>query len=168
MSVRKVKAARSTRRWLGWDQHPLEARQLMSVAPVAEVAGRVDLPAASLETHVLIHNSTDIPVKIAISDIDNYDWDGNSRPDYNLNGVVLKPGESIEKREEINKAARPHFTISLEDPTTGTNLVTARAGFVQGWLLDSRSQRFDYAGKSLTLVGGGPELLGSPFVLKKT
>jgi hypothetical protein len=149
MSARKVKAARGTRRWLGWDQQPLEARQLMSVAPVAEVAGRVGMPAASLATYVTILNSTAIPVKIAISEIDNYDWDGKSRPDYNLNGVVLSQGYMITRREEINSRANPKFTISLEDPTTGAKIVTARAIFSESWFLDPRVQQFRYAGRFL-------------------
>lgn len=170
MLMKKAKAVRSSRRWASWDEKPLEGRQLMSAVPLApqvHVAsadaerphGRVD---ASRATFVMVANRTDFTVRIVISEIDSYDWDGGSRPDHNLQGVVLAPGQSTTQREEINYNSYPHFNILLDDATTGRQIASARADYTFGafnpdsisipphWYLNPEHQNVTHDGRALT------------------
>jgi hypothetical protein len=58
---------------------------------------------ASRETWICLENVSDSPVTIVVTDIDNFDWDGNSRPDHNWHNVILQPGAQQRcERAEIN------------------------------------------------------------------
>jgi hypothetical protein len=174
MPVKNAKEARSGRRWAGWDQQPLEGRALMTVAPMAHVASHVALPAASTTTFVTVANRTDLRVRIVVSDIDPDDWRGDRRPDNNLNGVVLDPGQSTTQQEQINSSTVPHFTIALDEASTGLKLVTARAAYhsvsdsALSWVLTPKSQQFVHDGKSMTFEDRGPLPNVGDFILKNT
>lgn len=71
---------------------------------------------ASFKTGLLILNKTPFQMHLKVSEIDNYDWDGISRPDRNINGRSVEAKGSIEEREEINAYAsscwyRLHFSF---------------------------------------------------------
>lgn len=53
-------------------------------------------------------------VTITVTDVENFDWDGDSRPDHNFNGVTIPLGGSLKQREEINKnSAVITYTLHL-------------------------------------------------------
>lgn len=54
----------------------------------------------------IINNTTLNITRIWINEIDNYDWDGSSRPDHNFHNVSIAAQESRSQREEINSHAR--------------------------------------------------------------
>ena len=59
----------------------------------------------SAESYLQIENQTDEKLTIEVSDVDNYDWDGDSRPDHEGTGfqnASIDPQQSIEKRQEMN------------------------------------------------------------------
>lgn len=60
---------------------------------------------SSRKTGVLIRNATPYVVRLGISEIDNFDWDGVSRPDKNIDGRVLISNQAMKEREEINAVA---------------------------------------------------------------
>lgn len=59
----------------------------------------------SKKTGLKIHNNTALEIHLGISEIDDYDWDGVSRPDNNINGKTLKRYADLLEREEINAMA---------------------------------------------------------------
>ena len=59
----------------------------------------------SRKTGVFIVNLLNEAIKLEISQVDNFDWDGVSRPDKNLHGRTLSPKEYTCQREEINANA---------------------------------------------------------------
>jgi 1-phosphatidylinositol phosphodiesterase len=70
---------------------------------------------ASYETHLTIANLTVNPVTITVSATDNYDWDGDSRPDHNFQNVTIAPYDSSAQREEVNAAAESAwYTMSFQ------------------------------------------------------
>ncbi len=56
----------------------------------------------SRKTGLKIENCTAVAVSLHVDQIDNFDWDGVSRPDRNINGKSIPPHNSILEREEIN------------------------------------------------------------------
>merc|ERR1712178_125042 len=51
---------------------------------------------------------------ITVTDVDNFDWDGDSRPDHNFNGVTIPVAGSLKQREEINSnAIGIYYTLTL-------------------------------------------------------
>ncbi|MHB1562382.1 MAG: hypothetical protein ACYC61_33495 [Isosphaeraceae bacterium] len=82
---------------------------------------------ASQETYLAVVNKTKIPVRLEISGVKNYEWDGNSRPDHNLQGVVLQPGHFTAQREEVNLYANtPSFDITIDSAATGEWITRVR------------------------------------------
>lgn len=73
----------------------------------------------SRKTGLKIGNSTPTKVSITVDQIENYDWDGVSRPDHNIHGRSIAPYESILEREEINYSAKSgswfRLTFKFED-----------------------------------------------------
>ncbi|RZC33859.1 TPR 11 domain containing protein, partial [Asbolus verrucosus] len=69
----------------------------------------------SIHTRLRIVNNTNTDIiNTSVSGIDNYDWDGGSRPDHNFNGVFIRSKCSEERREEVNRNARHcPFTMTL-------------------------------------------------------
>jgi len=65
--------------------------------------------AASRTTYLYINNfsNKDI-IKLETSAIDNSDWDGDSRPDKNINGKSIPSGKKISERQEINILNKTH------------------------------------------------------------
>jgi len=60
----------------------------------------------SYHTRLKIENYTNTDItNISVSEIDNYDWDGGSRPDHNFHGCSISAGCSKEEREEVNANA---------------------------------------------------------------
>jgi hypothetical protein len=70
---------------------------------------------ASIETNLCIKNYTSADHIITVDNINNYDWDGNSRPDKNLNNITIKPFERICQREELNSAGNGTFTLIIDN-----------------------------------------------------
>jgi 1-phosphatidylinositol phosphodiesterase len=74
--------------------------------------------AASKKTILCVHNKTTQAHNLDVTDIDNFDWDGVSRPDNNFRGLVIGPGETRCNREETNTRSKPAFTFLVDgDPT---------------------------------------------------
>ena len=58
---------------------------------------------ASIRTDLRLTNNTPLNMKrIWVTETDNYDWDGESRPDHNFQNVSLASYASREEREELN------------------------------------------------------------------
>eukprot|EP01039_Chlorochromonas_danica_P001942 gene1942-2120_t len=57
-------------------------------------------------SYLEITNNTGCTFIITISEIENFDWDGVSRPDNNFQNVAIAPRQSIRKREELNRKAK--------------------------------------------------------------
>ncbi|RZC33848.1 TPR 11 domain containing protein [Asbolus verrucosus] len=70
----------------------------------------------SIHTKLRIVNNTNTDIiNTSVWGVDNYDWDGDSRPDHNFSGVFIGSKSSEERREEVNKSANHcPFTISLQ------------------------------------------------------
>ncbi len=76
---------------------------------------------ASQESYVTIVNNTKESIGLRISEVSSHDWDGNSRPDMNLNGKTINPGCSIREREEMNRFVRTcwyRLTITCKNGNT--------------------------------------------------
>ncbi|WP_397601325.1 hypothetical protein [Silvanigrella sp.] len=56
-------------------------------------------------SYLNICNMTSRLLSINVSQIDNYDWDGDSRPDHNFNNVIIAPKTCSQNREELNNNA---------------------------------------------------------------
>lgn len=97
---------------------------LTSSALAGLLAASLDVRANSLETHLCVANMTDLDVtKIDVSHVDNYDWDGDSRPDHNFKGATIARKNGRCEREELNANANgAPFTMELtfSDNTTLT------------------------------------------------
>ena len=77
------------------------------------------LAGKSLETNICIRNDTTTSHQITVTDIANYDWDGNSRPDKNFNNLTIVAGQTICRREEINaRSENQAFTFIVDDTPT--------------------------------------------------
>lgn len=74
--------------------------------------------AASTRTYICIKNQTTQSHKIKVTDIRNYDWDGDSRPDHNFNNIDIPGGATICNREEINAFKSAKFTFLVDDNPT--------------------------------------------------
>jgi len=75
---------------------------------------------ASHETQLAFYNQSAQGVTITVSQIDSYDWDGQSRPDVNFQNIYLAPGNSYSQREEVNAYANSAWvcmSLSLSDGT---------------------------------------------------
>nr|WP_312986648.1 phosphatidylinositol-specific phospholipase C domain-containing protein [Comamonas koreensis] len=65
--------------------------------------------AASRATYLYINNFSNKNIlKLETSAIDNSDWDGDSRPDKNINGKSIPSGKKISERQEINTFNNTH------------------------------------------------------------
>jgi len=60
---------------------------------------------------------------MTVQNVDNYDWDGVSRPDRNLHNVALGPGQTVRQREELNTNASSHMFTLTVNFTDGTYLI---------------------------------------------
>lgn len=78
--------------------------------------------AASKSTTICVHNRTDMAHNLDVTDIDNFDWDGVSRPDKNFRGVLISPGETRCNREEVNTYSKPAFTFLIDGDSTRMSL----------------------------------------------
>ncbi|CAF1525794.1 unnamed protein product, partial [Adineta steineri] len=68
----------------------------------------------SHETYLELENDSDKPLKIEVSEVDNYDWDGDSRPDHTFNGVEIPPHDKVKHRQEINaKSSKAMSTMKF-------------------------------------------------------
>jgi hypothetical protein len=83
---------------------------------------------AEVETTTLcIRNTTNRPHHIEVANIENYDWEGDNRPDHNFNKVTIEAGQSICRLENTNPNAQPNFTFVIEDIPTRISI------FNNGW-----------------------------------
>ena len=77
----------------------------------------------SVATKLAVTNELHFPVRLVISNITNSDWSGVSRPDKNLNNVVIPARESITRREEINYyASTPVFKMTVLNARDGRTI----------------------------------------------
>ena len=61
-----------------------------------------------------IVNHTSKTADLRVSNVDDYDWDGSSRPDHNLHGRTLYKKSTIVEREELNANASSNmFTLDV-------------------------------------------------------
>ena len=83
--------------------------------------------ASSQETYLKVYNFTGSNItNTVVSSIDNNDWDGDSRPDHNFNGVQIDSLNYLQEREEINSHANSawftiEFTFANGDTATLRN-----------------------------------------------
>ena len=82
--------------------------------------------ASSRESHLEIQNKTSLTMTIKVDGTDNFDWDGDSRPDQNFNNVSIGPNSSKREREELNANANSawfnmHITFENGDQLTFRN-----------------------------------------------
>ena len=78
---------------------------------------------ASQESYLKIVNHTQYEMSITVDGTDNYDWDGNSRPDHNFNNVDISPYSSRKEREELNRWCKfAWFTMHINF-SNGDNIV---------------------------------------------
>ena len=69
---------------------------------------------ASHKTQLTISNLTHYAMTTQVTSTDNYDWDGNSRPDHNFQGLTIASRELSTQREEINSHAKScWFTMTF-------------------------------------------------------
>ena len=61
--------------------------------------------AGSVKTSICLTNETSDRKLILVEDIDNFDWDGLSRPDHNWNGTYVEAGQTRCERAELNTSA---------------------------------------------------------------
>lgn len=65
-------------------------------------------------TFLTIKNNSKSSFTTKVRWIDNFDWEGGNRPDYNFNNLTVSPLKQITKREDINtNASRNMFTLDL-------------------------------------------------------
>ncbi len=74
--------------------------------------------AASQKTILCVRNRTAQPHDLDVTNIDNFDWDGTSRPDNNFRGQRIAPGETRCNREEVNSYSKPAFTFLVDGDAT--------------------------------------------------
>ena len=68
----------------------------------------------STKTYLQLVNRTTQKITVEISEVDNSDWDGNSRPDRNFNGIYVEAGDSSPlHRQEIKNPNSP-YRMKLE------------------------------------------------------
>lgn len=68
-------------------------------------------------TTLTISNQTAWSTTITVDRVENYDWDGQSRPDKNFDDVRLSPGETRSRHEELNAHAKSaHFQMTFTFP----------------------------------------------------
>ena len=53
-------------------------------------------------TYICLNNTTSTTKYIAVTDIDNYDWDNDNRPDHNFQAKKILPGEILCNEEDVN------------------------------------------------------------------
>lgn len=114
----------------------------------------------SVGTSITWENSLSSGLTFQISEISNFDWDGNSRPDHaapeGVQDYTLAANTSHDEHLEINSNGKQHFTVSMTD-ATGNTVTTFRlmTKNVQDkgvqWVLESgddiyRSDAFSYTG----------------------
>ncbi|CAF1002004.1 unnamed protein product [Didymodactylos carnosus] len=56
----------------------------------------------SRATWLEVKNDTDQQIQIKISEVDNSDWDGDSRPDHNFQNAIIEAHQSKKERQELN------------------------------------------------------------------
>jgi hypothetical protein len=113
--------------------------------------------ATSTATELCLINNTPYNLFVQVNEIDNYDWDGSSRPDHNWNNVTLSAGSTRCRRAEVN-TEWPHFTFIFNHRYIYR---MARAFTDQGharwsWLNKSLNDRITLSGDNgakVTLVG---------------
>lgn len=67
------------------------------------------------KTYVKITNDTSSTVKLSVSDVDSYDWDGSERPDEKLNKQTIANGDYIRRNLSLNANARSaNYTLSVK------------------------------------------------------
>ncbi|UJR34921.1 hypothetical protein I4U23_027699 [Adineta vaga] len=57
-------------------------------------------------TYLELINDSNGGLQIEVSEVDNYDWDGKSRPDHTFQRVVIPRYKSVKRRQEINAKSR--------------------------------------------------------------
>jgi len=91
---------------------------------------------ASRKTGLKIENRTAVSVSLHVDQIDDFDWDGVSRPDLNIDGKTIPPHDSILEREEIY-----YFAVSgswYRLTFAFSNGRSFRQRFNQRWALETR------------------------------
>jgi hypothetical protein len=95
--------------------------------------GVLEMP--SYETYVKIFNHTDSNITLKITEVSSYDWDGNSRPDKNLNGRVIAAGGMLREREEINRFAKNcMYRLTILFPDGGSMDTRIDQKYAREWL----------------------------------
>lgn len=73
--------------------------------------------AISKETNICIDNKSRASHEIDVSGIHNVHWE-HERPDHNFRNLLIRPGQIICKREDINSNASPHFNFIVDGHRT--------------------------------------------------
>lgn len=80
-------------------------------------------------TTLCIRNTTVTTHHIEVSNVENYDWEGNNRPDHNFNDISIEAGQTICRLEDFNDNTTPYFTFIVDGTPTR---ITVR-GKSLGW-----------------------------------
>lgn len=67
---------------------------------------------------ICLHNMTKASHHIQVADIENYDWEGDNRPDHNFNDLTIEPDSAICRQEDANNNADPRFTFVVDNNPT--------------------------------------------------
>lgn len=100
---------------------------------------------SSEATSLTIVNNTPFDIlRTKVTETDNFDWDGASRPDNNFQGVSIAARSRCEQREELNSNARSAW-YRMELTFTNGDVVSFRA--------DQMACRGNFAARALPLDG---------------
>lgn len=110
-------------------------------SPMGFSCGSKGVGHSSSATHLCLQNKTASTILLQVRDVDNYDWDGSSRPDHNFHNVSLAPDQMKCQRLEINCRAINHaFTLVVSDVPTKMMYITLAGSGVKGWAAEFKPQ----------------------------
>jgi hypothetical protein len=68
---------------------------------------------------ICLINKTQSSHHVEVANIENYDWEGDNRPDKNFNNITIAPGATICRYEDTNNSAMtPAFTFVIDNNPT--------------------------------------------------
>ena len=105
--------------------------RVMSLLILALLA--LEASAGAETTTFCIRNTTNMSHHIEVANIENYDWEGDNRPDHNFNNITIEAGQTICRLEDSNEWARPMFTFVIDGIPTRMGTQSDEAAYNSGW-----------------------------------
>jgi hypothetical protein len=86
--------------------------------------------AGVISTTICLLNDSQSSHRIEVANIENYDWEGDNRPDKNFNNITIAPGATICRYQDINEyATTVSFAFVIDNnPTRMTHTPTEEWG----------------------------------------